>query len=98
MATISIAEYSFDGPYTFASLLDDRPGVWAVLDERSLPPVDAGEAENVREAVESSDRYECWREHCDPITYAGFLVPSPSRRAEVLGELAESYDLPCRPE
>lgn len=98
MATITIAEYAFDGPYTYASLLDQRPGVWAVLDGRTLPPVDADEAEDVREAVESTDRYDCWREHCERVTYAAFFASRSPRRAEVLEDLRATYELPCRPE
>lgn len=97
MATITIADYAFDGPYTYASLLTARAGVWAVLDGRSLPPVDAGTAEDIREAVESSDRYECWRERCERITYAALSVPDPDLRSELLERVADQYALPCRP-
>lgn len=99
MATITIADRAFDGPYTYASLLTRAAGVWAVLDGRELPPVDAGEAdENLREAVETSDRYDCWRDRCNRITYAGMAIPDPDLRSKVLERLEKRYALPCRPE
>lgn len=98
MNSITLAGHAFDGPYTYASLLPEKPGVWAVLDGRDLPPVDAGAAENLREAVETSDRHDCWRQRCERISYAGMGVPDAAHRAEILERMVEAYDLPCRPE
>lgn len=97
MASVTIAGYAFSGPYSFVSLLRNEPGVWAVLDGRTLPPVDAGQAEDIRAAVKEHPRYDCWREACQRVTYASLNVPAAERRAEILELLLEEYTLPCRP-
>lgn len=60
---IKIAQYSFEGPYPSTSSLEDRSGVYAILDKRQdgiSYLIDCGESATVKTRVESHDRSPCW--------------------------------------
>lgn len=60
---INIAQYSFEGPYPSTSSLEDRSGVYAILDKRqdgNTYLLDCGESATVKTRVGSHDRAPCW--------------------------------------
>lgn len=93
--TISVADLQFRGPYSRIEMLDDRPGVWVVLDGRKLPPVAAGAADEVARAVRGHPARSCWARRCDRPSVAVFYTPLDARRRGVLGQLRSAYALPC---
>lgn len=92
---ITVGDYQFRGPYSRLAMLEDRPGVWAVLDGRSVPPVAAGAAEDVRKAVEDHPARACWTRRCDRPAVAVFYSPLGGRRERLVRELRGRYELPC---
>lgn len=92
---ITVGNFRFRGPYSRMAMLEKRPGVWAVLDGRSLPPVAVGAAEDVRAAVEGHPSRACWSGRCDRPAVAVFYSPMKPRRRRLVRELIGAYDLPC---
>ena len=93
--TITLARHSFEGPYSVTGLLRHKPGVWAVLDDRNLPPVDAGQADDVQAVVEAHPRHACWRRHCHQLAYAAFYAPREEQRQAIERDLRQEYQLVC---
>ncbi len=61
--SIAIAKYEFKGPYRDTALLEDRLGVYAILDQREnnrYPLLDVGESSNVKTRIDTHDRRDCW--------------------------------------
>lgn len=81
---IGIGGVSFQGPYTRHEILSRRPGVFAVLDGRSLPPLHAEKTDDVRRAVEDHAARSRWQEECDNLAFAVFYtsVDRSQRRIE----------------
>lgn len=54
--------YQFQGGYTSTSSLEDRSGVYAILDNynNSYYILDVGESAQVKTRVENHDRKPCW--------------------------------------
>lgn len=92
---ITVGDYRFRGPYSRLAMLEGRPGVWAVLDGRSVPPVAVGTAENVREAVEDHPARACWTRRCARPAVAVFYSPMGARRQRLVRELRGRYELAC---
>lgn len=81
---IGIGGVAFEGPYTRHEILGRRPGVFAVLDGRDLPPLHAEKADDVRRAVEEHARRNRWQEECETPAFAVFYtaVDRNQRRVE----------------
>lgn len=81
---IGIGGVAFEGPYTRHEILGRRPGVFAVLDGRDLPPLHAEKADDVRRAVEEHARWSRWQEECETPAFAVFYtaVDRNQRRVE----------------
>ncbi len=81
---IGIGGVAFEGPYTRHEILGRRPGVFAVLDGRDLPPLHAEKADDVRQAVEEHARWNRWQEECETPAFAVFYtaVDRNQRRVE----------------
>jgi hypothetical protein len=98
---ITIAGYSFDGPYSSTNSLEDRSGVYAILckknnDKHSL--VDVGESATVKTRVETHDRKACWNRNCNSsLTVAVLYTPhlQQSGRIDIEQKIRAQYDLPC---
>ena len=56
---IQIGRYNFEGPYTSTEMLQDRAGIYAILDAQSTV-IDIGESSGVKSRVEGHDRKDCW--------------------------------------
>lgn len=92
---ITVGDFRFRGPYSRLAMLEPRPGVWAVLDGRAVPPVAVGAAEDVRSAVQSHPARACWTRRCDRPAVAVFYSPMRARRERLVQKLTETYELPC---
>lgn len=92
---ITVGDFQFRGPYSSLAMLESRPGVWAVLDGRRVPPVAAGTADDVRTAVENHHARACWTRRCERPAVAVFYCPRRGRREDMLRKLRSAYELPC---
>ncbi len=73
---ITIAGYSFEGPYSSTSSLEDRSGLYAILckkDNGNYSLVDVGESATVKTRVETHDRKTCWNRNCNSSLTAAIL-------------------------
>jgi hypothetical protein len=98
--SITLAGYSFEGPYSQESSLRNAAGVYAILDERadSYYVLDVGESGEVKDRVESHDRRQCWKRYAQgPIRYAVHYTPSVSAagRREIERAVRRKYSPPC---
>jgi hypothetical protein len=91
--TITLADTRFSGPYSRFDFLDHRPGVWAVLDGRSLPPIAAGAAEDVHEALGEHPDRDRWGEDCQRPSVAVFYTLQETRRERLLASMRDEYGL-----
>ena len=60
---MDISGYPFQGPYSDTSQLEDRSGIYVILDyEHGQRPrvIDVGESAQVKSRVEGHDRKDCW--------------------------------------
>lgn len=97
---IKIKDYSFEGPYTSTSSLEDKSGVYAILDyyNDKYYLLDVGESSVVKSRVESHERQDCWEENSKgTIKYAVYYTPhkQQSGRMEIEQDIRDSYDIPC---
>jgi len=94
--TINVADIRFGGPYSRFDFLEHRPGVWAILDGRTLPPIAAGTAEDMHDALADHPDRERWSEDCERPSVAVFYSPRESHRVRVLEAIRGEYELPTR--
>lgn len=71
--TISIGNYTFNGPYTSTALIEDRSGVYAVhcYKEEKYRLIDVGESATPKSRLDTHERKNCWRRECQGTCYAG---------------------------
>jgi len=99
--SITIARYSFAGPFSTKAELEDRSGVYAVLCRKdgSYSVLDVGEAAAVRTRVQSHDREDCWKRNCSgTIMYAALYTPNLQQpgRMEIEQKIRQALpDIPC---
>jgi hypothetical protein len=70
--SITTGKFSFEGPYRSTEMLQDRSGVYVILDKRAdghYYVLDVGESAQVKTRVETHDREDCWERHCRGILY-----------------------------
>jgi hypothetical protein len=97
---ITIGNYSFDGPYSSISSLEDRSGVYAIhcRVESKYYLVDVGESAKVKTRVENHDRADCWRRNCKGQLTVSVLYTENKQQAgrkEIEQELRQLYNPPC---
>lgn len=99
--SITIGSYNFEGPYTNTDDIENKSGVYAILDKvkgSEYKVIDIGESKEVKDRLDTHDRYDCWVLNCDlTIYYAVYYTPhkqGAGRRA-IEKELREQYQLPC---
>lgn len=63
--SVDIDGYAFEGPYTDINKLENRSGIYAVLDHQKngIVVVDIGESAEVKSRIENHDRRPCWSEN-----------------------------------
>jgi excinuclease UvrABC nuclease subunit len=98
--SITVGNYSFEGPYTDTSKLEDSSGVYAIhcLRDSKYYLIDVGESASVKNRVESHDRQVCWKRECKKtLTVSVLYTPNKQQtgRMEIEQELRKQYDPPC---
>lgn len=99
--SIKIGDYIFEGPYTNTDNIENKSGVYAILNntkDKTYKVIDIGESKEVKDRLDSHDRKECWDKNCTPtIYYAVYYTENKQKkgRTEVEQELRGLYDLPC---
>ena len=61
--SVTIEGYNFDGPFFNVQSLENRTGIYVILDDRpsGLTILDVGESTEIRNRIENHDRSFCWR-------------------------------------
>ncbi len=98
--SITVGNYTFNGPYTTTSNLEDRSGIYAIhcYKNDKYYVIDIGESSEVETRVENHDRKDCWKRKCDgTITYSVLYTPNKqqSGRMVIEQELRDLYDPAC---
>ncbi len=77
---IQIGNHQFEGPFASTDRLQDRSGVYAILDRRNdgkYYVIDCGESQAVKTRVENHDRRTCWiRNSAGTLTAAVCYTPN----------------------
>jgi hypothetical protein len=97
---ISLKKYNFEGPYRSTSQLQDRQGIYAILNfsnSRYLV-VDIGESRKVKTRIDYHDRQSCWTQNsngtlCVAVMYTPNLNDNQRRLIEQ--ELRGYYKPTC---
>ncbi len=98
---ITIAGYSFDGPYSSTISLEDRSGVYAILckkDNGNYGLVDVGESATVKTRVETHGRKPCWSRNCNSTQkFAVLYTPHLQQpgRVEIEQKIRAQYNPTC---
>lgn len=98
--SITIGNYTFDGPFTSTDKLEDKSGVYAIIcsSEGKNYVIDIGESAQVKTRIENHDRAECWKKNCNgTLKVAVYYTPNKQQtgRKEIEQELRDKYDPPC---
>jgi len=99
--SITIGKYEFEGPYPDTASLQDRSGVYAILDHEEgghYGLLDVGESANVKTRVETHDRKDCWnRNKKRTLYYAVYYTLNLQQpgRMEIEQEIRGQYKPPC---
>lgn len=98
--SITIGQYTFEGPYDNTGPLEDRSGVYAILCVRDnkYRVVDVGESAQVKTRVENHERKACWMRNCSgSLMVAVYYTPhlQSSGRVSVEQEIRAQYNPPC---
>ena len=99
--SINISGYSFSGPFSSTSSLEDKSGVYAILTHTSgenYNILDVGESSTVKERVENHDRKSCWQRNAvNGIQYAVHYTPGvhQSGRMKIEQRIRNQYNLLC---
>lgn len=102
--SIKIGKYEFDGPYPDTASLQDRSGVYVILDRKEAERyglLDVGESGDVKTRVETHDRKDCWnRNKKGTLYYAVYYTPNLQQpgRMQIEQEIRGQYKPPCRKE
>ena len=89
--------YSFDGPYSSVYFVDDRSGVYAIIDSTNTL-LDVGESSEPRTRLINHDRKDCWeRKKRGNIQYCIYYTPNlqQSGRKEVEQDIRDNYSNLC---
>jgi hypothetical protein len=97
--SISIAKYTFEGPYYSPSNLRATAGAYVILCERQPRStiLDVGQSENLRDRVTNHDRRGCWENHCQAadIRYAVYYLEDETGRRYIEQRVRKEYDVAC---
>lgn len=91
--TIAIADIRFRGPYSRPEALERRPGVYAVLDGRRVPPLEVGVAEDVRREVCDRCGNGGWAGDPEVPSFAVFYTALDDNQRRIETALREAYGL-----
>jgi hypothetical protein len=98
--SIEIDGIQFEGPYTDINRLEDRSGVYAILDQRTDKTIllDAGESSEVRSRISNHDRKSCWNSHSQgTVSVAVIYTPNLQQtgRKELEQKIRNKYNPTC---
>lgn len=99
--TISVGNYTFEGPYTSTNPIEDRSGVYAVHCYRNEKYYlkDVGESATVKSRLDNHERRDCWARECQQgaLRYSVRYTPNLQQqgRMEIEQEIREQFDPPC---
>lgn len=97
---LTVGEYQFEGPFCNTDNLQDRSGIYVIVDHVNgqYNPIDCGESATVKSRVENHDRADCWsNKSAGKLMVAVMYSPrlqSPGRAA-IEQELRNTYKFPC---
>lgn len=97
---VTIGRYNFEGPYASTNYLQERAGVYAIVDDRSgtLQLIDVGESATVKSRVENHERGNCWtRNRIGTLKVAVLYTPGLQQagRMQLEQEIREHYNPVC---
>lgn len=93
--------YTFGGPYAYTDSLEDKSGVYAIVDHRSdgsYHLLDVGESHTVKTRIQQHDRKLCWERHKHGhIMFAVYYTPNAQQfgRKGVEQDIRGYYQIPC---
>jgi len=98
--TITIGNYTFNGPYPSIGPIGDRSGVYAILCYRETKYyiIDVGETATVRSRINTHEREGCWRRECQgTLNYAVRYTPNlkQAERMKIEQEIRTQFNPPC---
>ena len=98
---IEFGGYPFEGPYPVAYKLEDKAGVFLILDRRDYVfyVIDVGEASKVRTRIENNYRERQWSKQIKgQIFVAALYTPNEQKpgRIKIKKEIRKQYNPPCR--
>ena len=98
--TVAVGKYEFEGPYASADHLEDRAGVYLIVDSvgSNYVGIDCGESATVRSRVENHDRRPCWEyQRSGTLMVAVLYTPDlPSAgRAKIEHAVRGALRFPC---
>jgi len=97
---VTIGRYNFEGPYASTNYLEDKSGIYAIVDDRSgtFQLIDVGESATVKSRVESHDRENCWtRNRIGTLKVAVLYTPGLQQagRMQIEQEIRDQYNPVC---
>jgi len=101
MLTVTIAGYTFNGPYSSTGSIKDKSGVYAVLCKKDNKyfVVDVGESSTPKSRLDKHDRKGCWKRECTngTIHYAIKYTPNLQQagRMKVEQDIRAKINVPC---
>lgn len=98
--SIKIGKYEFAGPFSSLDNIEDRSGVYAVLDQVGTQYylIDVGESATVKTRLSNHDRKNCWFSNRKGIlVYAVYYTSNLQQSGRMLieQEIRQQYKLPC---
>jgi hypothetical protein len=98
--SITVGNYTFEGPYTNTDSLQDRSGVYAIhcYKDQAYYLIDVGETAEVKTRIDNHDRKDCWKRNCSgTLTVSVLYTPKLQQggRREIEKELRDQYNPPC---
>lgn len=98
--SVRISKYEFEGPYSSTTSLQNRAGVYVIIDDKGngMSLVDVGESSDVKSRVENHDRKGCWdRNSIGTLKVAVLYTPGldQSGRMAIEEEVRNQYHPAC---
>lgn len=95
-----IGGYIFEGPFDTPLELEDRPGVYVILDVKGSDRrvMDVGEASAVMSRVKNHERKVCWVQRCRGTLKVAVHYTHPARpaaRRQIKDDLVKYFGPPC---
>lgn len=97
---VTIGRYIFAGPYANTAYLQDKSGVYVIIDDRSgsLIIVDAGESANIKSRIDNHERESCWaKNRIGTLKVAVLYTPGlhQTSRMHIEQEIREQFNPTC---